>query len=211
MEFLLLFYSLGLLGLYFLLLPYFKTHMHTLTNKNIKKSSWHSFLFLLFIYYLQNEKVKFLGFFIFVVLDAVIFSIWWVVFWNQRRWVWGWENCKPFHYCLLVSVVQPAVVLCCAVPLSGNFFIKMHSYQLVCGIFILVLINNFFFPFLFTLKKNCNIIWFLFFNAFDAVANTVLYGSGNSTIWVGVCMFYLKTMNPTFFFSSVIIMETMTT
>ena len=124
MEFLLLFYSLGLLGLYFLLLPYFKTHMHTLTNKNIKKSSWHSFLLLLFIYYLQNEKVKFLGFFIFVVLDAVIFSIWWVVFWNQRRWVWGWENCKPFHYCLLVSVVQPAVVLCCAVPLSGNFFFQ---------------------------------------------------------------------------------------
>lgn len=121
------------------------------------------------------------------------------------------KTVKPFHYCLLVLVVQPAVVLCCAVPLSGNFFIKMHSYQLVCGIFILVLINNFFFPFLFTLKKNCNIIWFLFFNAFDAVANTVLYGSGNSTIWVGVCMFYLKTMNPTFFFSSVIIMETMTT
>ena len=116
MEFLLLFYSLGLLGLYFLLLPYLQTHMHTLTNKNIKKSSWHSFLLLLFIYYLQNEKVKFLGFFIFVVLDAVIFSIWWVVFWNQRRWVWGWENCKTIPL-LFVSFSGPAcgcVVLRCA-------------------------------------------------------------------------------------------------
>lgn len=62
---------------------------------------------------------------------------------------------------LFVSFSGPdcgCVVLCCAVPLSGNFFflIKMHSYQLVCGIFILVLINNFLFPFLFTLKKNSN-------------------------------------------------------